>query len=415
MEFAAFPAKIVPPHSPRPCSAHFLPPSVPVVAPSLFSRSPLLSPLSLSLPPPPPAGDDAEQSWPQCVGALQILLQQAIIHLSCVFARLSIHVGKHLGRRPDPALAGARCSPLHAAASTPAAGAEPAHEELSWGPRSAVDAGRDDGSVRSFWARASASSAGIASVLLLFLHGLSVADVKHCGLVGFAVVLCAAHGRRSVRTWRLAVMYVGLVIVLDYLWHFDAWLPPLPLLGLGTASREPLWAWDVLGAEMVEFFLLALHMMRLESMREQRVDAASPAASVRGAADSLLEADRRRIRQRDAVGHAGPAVVGGEHGAPVAGAEEVKVAGWHLALQVWLRGLHRAAKGVGALWDLTGFLFVYVVMLVHGLSLTQMGTWALDGGKLRPAVTRHTPLHTTHHVVLCRPENVQRARLGVRG
>ncbi len=329
-----------------------------------------------------------------------MLLQQTIIHLTCLFARLSFHLSKHPRTAPrDSSATVARYSPPRAAASAPVAGAEAAQERRGAVSGSVVCAGGSgggDGSVRSFWAQASASSAGIASVLLLFLHGLSVADVKHCGLVGFAVVLCAAQGRRSVRTWRLAVVYVGVAIVVDYLWHFDALLPPLPLLGLGTATGGPLWAWDALGAEMLVFVLLALHMMRLETSREHRGDAECPDASVR-VADAQPEAYRQPPAAERAARHEGPAVVGGEQGVPVEGAEEVKEAGWRCALQGWLRGVYRAAKGVGVLWDLTGFLFVYIVMLVHALGITQMGTWALDGGKPRHARTHRTPLHTPHH------------------
>ena len=41
----------------------------------------------------------------------------------------------------------------------------------------------------------------------------------------------------------------------------------------------------------------------------------------------------------------------------------------------------RLAIGVAALWDMLGFLFVYLAMLVHALGVTQMGTWAFDSGK----------------------------------
>jgi len=39
----------------------------------------------------------------------------------------------------------------------------------------------------------------------LFVDGLAVANVKHCGFLAFAVALCAVDRRSSARTWPVSL------------------------------------------------------------------------------------------------------------------------------------------------------------------------------------------------------------------
>lgn len=237
------------------------------------------------------------------------------------------------------------------------------------------------GRPRTIWSRVSDSGAGIAGVLLLFLHGLSVADVKHCGLVGFAVILCAAHGRSRARTWRMAVVYLGVVILLDYTWLQvpEALLPSLPTLGLGVSRGQAVWSWDTLGAEIVLFVLLSCQIMRMEDMRvsTSRLGAARRAEARlsdedSGAPSSREEAASGGLEQSSAC----------EPRMQVDDDHEVLESGWPWVCRIGLLEMNKLTTHVGAFWDMMGFLFVYLAMLVHALGVTQMGTWVFDSGKL---------------------------------
>ena len=332
------------------------------------------------------------------MGVLALVLQQLILHLTVLLARLAIHLR---GGSAATCVRGmAQPAALSPVSGEPEAvdGAEQAGDiDCERGGDSARRSGaarahgeeETGGSISSIWGRVSDSSAGIAGVLLLFLHGLSVADVKHCGMVGFAVVLCAAHGRSSARRWRMAVVYLGVVIVLDYLWHFESSLPAFPILGLGVSRGQMLWSWDALGAEMALFVLLACHMMRIDGRRAQ-MSLSSGSVDERlldqhGGPAREMAGTGARLEQSllECASRAPPSC--SEPGAQVAqaheAADEANEAAWPRACQVSLQEVHRLAIGVAALWDMLGFLFVYLAMLVHALGVTQMGTWAFDSGK----------------------------------
>ncbi len=203
--------------------------------------------------------------WPLCAGVGELMLQQTILHLLCGMARTSRFMQARAAEAASAAAA-------DAAEATEAAGGG---VEGSVGIRSDEESGDEEEAEmlsRIMLCRIGADVAGIGGVLLLFVIGLSQADVKHSAFLAFAVALCAvsdvgATSERGIarakatktRTWVQATCYVALVIVLDFLWHLgapDGLLPPVPLLGLGGSGGDPLWSWSVLGAEVLVYVLL---------------------------------------------------------------------------------------------------------------------------------------------------------------
>ena len=278
---------------------------------------------------------ESADMWPLCAGVGELMLQQTILHLLCGMARTSRHMQL---RAAEAASAAADAS--SAAAAVAAGGCL----EGSVGIRCDEESGDEEEAEmlsRIMLCRIGADVAGIGGVLLLFVIGLSKADVKHSAFLAFAVALCAvsdvgATSERGIarakatktRTWVQATCYVALVIGLDFMWHLgapDGLLPPVPLLGLGGSGGDPLWFWSVLGAEVLVYVLLT--QFQLQRLRAQTLS---------GELD-----ERRRTRRlagvvcgwlggREAGAGGGSAVE--EHAGPVegrgGGGGGVKEVGW---------------------------------------------------------------------------------------
>jgi hypothetical protein len=270
--------------------------------------------------------------WPLCAGVGELMLQQTILHLLCGMARTS----RHMQLRAAEAVSAAAAD----ASSAEAAGGG---VEASVGIASDEESGDEEEAEmlsRIMLCRIGADVAGIGGVLLLFVIGLSKADVKHSACLAFAVALCAVSdvGATSepgiarakatkTRTWVQATCYIALVIVLDFLWHLgapDCLLPPVPLLGLGGSGGDPLWSWSVLGAEMLVYVLLT--QFQLQRVR---------ALTLSGEFDERRRTGRLAgvvcggLGGREAGAGGGSAVE--EHAGPVVGREGgggVKEVGW---------------------------------------------------------------------------------------
>ena len=289
-------------------------------------------------------GGGASHCWPLCTGVSALVLQLSILHVVCLFTRMSLYLDR-------------RSAGSDAAAAADGRGEGVAGEGDGLEDARGQDAAEETQS-RLLLSRMLGKGTGLTGVVVLFVHALTVADVKHCGFVAFAVALCSAGRRVSTRVWPSAIRYIAVVIMLDFVWHLKSSLPPVPVLGLGLTREDALWSWNALGAQLLVYVLLTqhqLHRARAEAL-ERRMDALGHRdAAVRGA-DVGEDEDGRLWPKVEKVAHAG------------------------------LRKVRTLWRHVGAVWDVVGFYLLYIVMLLHALGLSQAGTWALDGTPCRPTV-----------------------------
>jgi hypothetical protein len=290
------------------------------------------------------AGDEGGEDggelhcWPLCTGVPALVLQLSILHVVCLFTRVSLYLER-------------RSAAIHV---SPAAGGRDEGVE---------DGGREDtrGWVdteethsRILISKLLGKGTGFTGVVVLFVYALAVADVKHFGCVSFSIALCSAGRRVSALVWPQAIKYLAFSIVVDFVWHLKSSLPPVPILGLGLTREDALWSWDALGAELLVYVLLTQHQLHLARAQtlQRHLDGMSNRGAEAGGVDAGDEEDERLW------------------------VEKIAYAGLCKVQALWRQG--------EAVWQMLGCYLLYVVMLLHALGLSQAGTWAWDGAPCRP-------------------------------
>ena len=266
---------------------------------------------------------DSSMAWPTCTGVVSLLLQQSILHLVCLCAKMEQRVDRYYsdrGRRPQ--------GEAHSPDALADNGAEYGHAQarrqmvvLRWSGR----------------------CLGIAGVIFLFVEGLTAVDVKHCGFLVLAVTYCSAAASSSTRPHRWkGILYLACCTVLDLVWHFNV-LPAVPILGLGVARDKPLWSFHSVGGQVLVYILLTQHhlcLVKASALANYLPDGPTSQAS------------------------SGSADPGEAHIPSQSSPSQTSMSGWPCT-QGAIGTAHQLVRDLALLWRATGFCLVYAGMFAY--------------------------------------------------